>query len=89
MQQSITSLSMVTNNYLKLTGTVKLCTKATKTDFANKYKYRWRNLIKCSNTLSMAKKKRFTFKKSYISELQVNYIDNNANDYSLLFNLQF
>ena len=32
------SLSIVTNNHLKLIGTVKLCTKATKTYFINKHK---------------------------------------------------
>ena len=76
------SLSMVTNNHIKLIGTVTLCTKTTKTDFANKHKrkYRWRNLIKCSNTFSMAKKKRFILKQSCISELRVNYIDKHTND---------
>ena len=38
MHQSIASLPMVTNNHRKVIGTVKLCTKAIKIDFANKHK---------------------------------------------------
>ena len=36
--------------------------------------------VKCSKTFSMAKKKRFILKQLCVSELPVNYIDNDAND---------
>ena len=55
--------------------------KATEADFANKYKqYRWQNLIKCSDTFSMAKKKQFIFNHAYLNYDETSYIDNHVND---------